>query len=142
LLYCGEFYIFAALTSNLKSGVAFGAALHRDLVLFCAKLVQCGYLTQIIHSAIVIQCGAGRCNAMLWTVKWDLKSVERTDIGSSPFPECKIRPSIWFEAMKEGFRWRYQAARVTHRGMFYVRLLAMLGNRLTDTTLFLVFNAS
>jgi hypothetical protein len=79
---------------------------------------------------------------MLCTVKWDLKSVERTDIGSSPFPECKIRPPIWFEAIKEGFRWRYQAGRVTHRGMFYVRQLAMLGNRLTDTTLFLVFNAS
>jgi hypothetical protein len=30
---------FAALASNLKSGVAFGATLHRDLVLFCAKLV-------------------------------------------------------------------------------------------------------
>jgi hypothetical protein len=26
----------AALTSNLKSGAAFGATLYRDLVLFCA----------------------------------------------------------------------------------------------------------
>ena len=31
--------------------------------------------------------------------------------------------------MKKGLRWRYQAGRVTHRGMFYVRQLAMLGNR-------------